>query len=136
MPPTKKLPRHSKLAIAEGLINCFAFGTSLAYTNQSRSYQFSVFPGMHTQDLSYTFFNGERDDFLGVPILSSVAKVMQGWFVDFAMLGDTAAGSTVTQVPLYTAQANVVNITGSGFTTVRDPSANSRCLFWLTGLTS
>ncbi len=126
---------RTKLAIAEGLINCFAFGTSLAYTNQTRSYQFSLFPGMHAQDEAYTFFNGDSADSLGIPISSSVAQTMQRWFVDFAMLGD-GAGSTATQIPVYTAQANVVSITGSGYPVVRDPSANSRCRYWLTGLTA
>ena len=126
---------RTKLAIAEGLINCFAFGTSLAYANLTRSYQFSLFPGMHAQDESYTFFNGDSADSLGIPISSSVAQTMQRWFVDFAMLGD-AAGSTATQIPVYTAQANVANITGSGYPVVRDPSANSRCRYWLTGLTA
>ena len=134
LPYTNQVGR-TKLAIAEGLVNCFAFGTALAYANQTRSYQFSVFPGMHAQDIAYTFFNGESSDFLGVPILSSAAKVMQAWFADFAMRGDSA-GSSVTQVPPYTAQANVLNITVSDFATVRDPSANSRCQFWLTELTS
>lgn len=126
---------RTKLAVAEAFLNCFAFGTHLAYANQSRAYQFSYFPGMHAQDTSYTFFNGETINGLGIPVLSSVAEIMQRWFVDFTALGD-GPGSTATQIPVYTALANVVNITGSGFPVVRDPSANSRCRFWLTGLTA
>ncbi|KAK3342036.1 Alpha/Beta hydrolase protein, partial [Lasiosphaeria hispida] len=133
-PYTNQVGR-TKLAIGEGLISCFAFGTNLAYSNQSRSYQFSVFPGMHAQDTSYTFNNGQDADFLGAPIPASAVQLMQAWFTDYATLGD-GAGSTASQIPVYTAQANVANVTGSGAAAVRDPSANARCKFWLTGLTA
>jgi len=68
---------RTKLVISEGLINCFSFGTNLAYNNQSRSYQFSVFPGIHAQDVGYTFFNGEATDGFGVPISASTAQLIQ-----------------------------------------------------------
>jgi len=127
---------RTKLAIAEGLINCFAFGTNLAYNNQSRAYQFSVFPGMHAQDTSYTFFSGGVTDGLGIPVEVSTAETMQRWFVGFAML-ETDRGSAAAEVPVYGAQANVVNVTGAGgFARVRDPAANARCRFWLEGVTA
>lgn len=132
-PYTDQIGR-TKLAVAEGVINCFAFGVSLAYTNQTRAYMFSLFPGMHAQDEPHTFFNGDSADSLGIPISPSVAQTMQGWFVDFARLGD-AAGSTATQIPVYTDQANVANIVAAGYPVVKDPAANSRCRYWL-GLTA
>ena len=133
-PYTNQVGR-TKLAIGEGLIDCFAFGVNLAYKNQTRGYLFSAFPGMHAQDVASTFFNGETSDSLGIPVSASVAQAMQGWFVDFATLGD-GSGSTATQLPVYTTQANVANVTGSNFPIARDPAANSRCRFWLTGLTA
>lgn len=133
-PYTNQIGR-TKLAVAEGVLDCFAYGVSLAYGNQTRSYMFSVFPGMHAQDERYTFFNGETADFLGIPISASVAETMQRWFVDFATRGD-APGSAATQIPVYTAQANVANVTGSGYLVVKDPAANVRCRYWLSGLTA
>ncbi|KAK0623778.1 Alpha/Beta hydrolase protein [Immersiella caudata] len=133
-PYTNQVGR-TKLAIAEGLIDCFAFGTSLAYSNQTRGYLFSIFPGMHAQDTSYTFFNGGASDGLGIPVSADAAVTMQRWFVDFAAKG-VGAGSTATQLPLYGSSANVANITGTGFPVVRDPAANARCRFWLSELTA
>ena len=123
---------RTRLAVAEGVLNCFAYGVNLVYENQTRSYMFSIFPGMHAQDERYTF-NGETADSLGIPISESVAQIMQRWFVDFIVLGN-ASGSTATQIPVYTAQANVANITGCGI--VKDLVANSRCRYWLSGLTT
>ena len=142
LPYTTQVGR-TKLAIAEALVNCFAYGVSLAYANQTRDYQFSAFPGMHGQDVGYTFFNGDSAEggLFGVPVDAATAGVMQRWFVDFAAYGggggssgSGAAGQVV--LPLYTAAANVVNVTGGGFAVVRDPAANARCEFWLRGLTS
>ncbi len=134
-PYTTQIGR-TKLAIAEGLIDCFSFGTNLAYSNTSRGYMFSIFPGIHAQDTSYTFYSGEATDGLGIPIDSDAAVTMQRWFVDFAVKG-FGSGSAAGQLPVYTAQANVVNITGGGgFPVVRDPAANARCRFWLEGLTA
>ena len=120
------------LAVAEGLINCNAVGAHVAYANRSRGYQFSIFPGIHAQDQDYTFFNGAEVDSLGVPIATATAATMQKWFVDFAMLG-TATGSTAADIPVYGSGASVLNVTGSGsgFAVVKDPSATSRCQFWL-----
>jgi len=132
--PYRNQVERTALAVGEGLLSCIAFGLNLAYKNQSRSYQFSSFPGIHGEDVQHTFFNGESLGSFGIPINASVATTMQAWFVDFAMLG-AGSGSTITQVPVYTSQANVVNITGSGFPIVKDPAANQRCRYWLTGLT-
>ena len=129
-PYTTEIGR-TKLAVAEAFMDCVAFGVHGAYRNQSRGYQFSYFPGMHAQDLEYTFFNGQEANGLGVPVLPAVAAVMQRWFVDFIVGG---TGNSYTQIPVYTAQANMVNITGTGYPVVRDPAANKRCRYWLEGL--
>lgn len=123
------------LALKEGLVTCNAFGTDIAYRNKTRSYQFSVFPGIHAQDVTYTFFNGQATDSLGLPIVASVAETMQRFFVDFAAYG-TASTSTVDQIPVYGANAAVLDISNSGMATITDPAANSRCRFWLRGLYS
>ncbi|KAK3392850.1 carboxylesterase family protein-like protein, partial [Podospora didyma] len=136
LPYTDQIGR-TKLAISEGLINCFSFGTNLAYANQSRSYQFSAFPGLHATDVSYTFYNaGDVVDGFGVPLSVPTAQLLQWWLTDFAALG-YGAGSTASQIPVYTSLANVANVTEAGqHPTVKDPAANARCRYWLTGLTS
>ena len=131
-PYTSQVERTA-LAVGEAFMDCYAFGVNLAYRNESRSYQFSIFPGFHAEDVDYTFWNGETTSGLGIPIVASTATTMQRWFVDFTEKGD-AVGSSARNIPVYTSAANVANITGTGFPTVRDPAANPRCRFWLEGL--
>lgn len=127
--------QRTKLAIAEGLVTCFSWGVNQAYGNATRGYQWSIFPGIHAGDVSYTFFNGESVGGFGVPTSVAAAEKMQRWFVDFAAKG-TAAGSAALELPVYGSGASVVNVTETGFATVRDPAANSRCRFWMEGLTT
>ncbi len=123
------------LAIGESLIQCNAFALHLAYQNQSRTYDFSVFPRIHAADVPYSFFNGEPTDGFGIPINTTIAQTMQSYFVDFAMVG-TKPGSSATAFPVYTAQAKTLNISGVGDFVVTDPAANKRCRFWVEGLYS
>ncbi|CAK7201818.1 hypothetical protein SEUCBS139899_004533 [Sporothrix eucalyptigena] len=123
------------LAIGEGLVTCFALGTGIAYGNTTHDYQFSLFPGIHAQDTAYTFWNGETTDTLGIPLEVLVAQTMQTWFTDFAA-GTLFSSASSSPLPaLYGSGASTTNITSGGLTAVHDPAANSRCQFWLTGLT-
>lgn len=133
--PYQTQSERLSLAVSEGLVTCNAFGTDVAYRNSTHSYQFSVFPGIHAQDVPYTFFNGETADSLGQPIDVSVAEMMQRFFVDFAAYG-TAGESTAAEIPVYGPNAAVLDIQNSGSATITDPAANSRCRFWIRGLYS
>ncbi len=133
--PYKTATERLALAVGEGLIDCWAFGLGRAYKGNPQSYQLSLFPGIHSQDIAYTFYNGETADSLGEIINPSVAAIMQGWFTDYAQSGDTE-GSTATQLPAYGCQGAVLNITDSGSVIAQDPAANPRCQFWLNNLMS
>ncbi|KAK3317965.1 Carboxylesterase [Apodospora peruviana] len=135
--PYRTQTERMTLAISESLILCNAFALHLAYQNQSRAYEFSVFPGIHASDVSYTFFNGgdSPTDSFGVPINTAVAQTMQRYFADFAMVG-AGPGSSANAIPLYTALARTLNITDGGNAVVTDPAANRRCRFWVEGLYS
>lgn len=126
---------RARVAVGEAFMDCVSFGVNVAYKNTSRSYVFAIWPGIHAQDLDYTFYNGQTMSGLGIPVVRSVAERMQRWFVDWVVRGD-AVGSAARDVPVYTAEARVVNITGEGYPIVRDPAANERCRFWLEGLTA
>lgn len=125
--PTERV----SLAIGEMIVSCYAFGLNLAYGGSARGYQFSIFPGMHSQDLAFTFWNGATTDGWGLPLPSTVAQKMQGWFVDFTLYGSTGT-SSVKSLPKYGFNAQVMNISlPSKFNTVSDPAANTRCGFLL-----
>ncbi|KAH7007332.1 hypothetical protein EDB80DRAFT_880839 [Ilyonectria destructans] len=122
--PTERV----SFAIGEMIVSCYAFGLNLAYGGSARGYQFSIFPGMHSQDLAFTFWNGATTDSWGLPLPSTVAQKMQGWFTLYGSTGT----SSVKSLPKYGFNAQVVNISlPSTFNTVSDPAANTRCGFLL-----
>jgi hypothetical protein len=123
--------QRASLAVGEALIDCFAFGVGLGYGNRTGGYMFSVFPGMHAQDMDYTFWNGASANGLGVPVDEAQAVEMQRWFVDFVKGG---LGAVAGRVPVYGEGAQVVDVVDvekGRFEVVRDPAANERCRYWL-----
>ena len=120
-------------AIGEAFIDCNAFGLNTAFNNATRGYLFDICPGLHAQDVGYTFFNGETSDSLGLLIDAGAAGRVQDWIVDFTILGD-GSGSSVTQLPVYGSTGQVLRV--PGFSSVQDPAKNQRCRFWLNDLTS
>ncbi|PKS11014.1 hypothetical protein jhhlp_002773 [Lomentospora prolificans] len=131
--PYRTMTQRLSLAVGDALFTCNSFAISLAYSNMTRGYLFDICPGMHGQDVSYTFFNGERADSLGLLVDRPTAGKMQSWFVDFTIFGD-ASGSSATQLPVFGSGAQVAHINGgTTFPSVQDPAASARCRFWLNG---
>jgi len=132
--PYTTMTERLKLAVGDALFSCNAVAINAAYGNNTRGYQFDICPGLHGQDVSYTFFNGEVAD-ATIPLLIDVptATTMQNIFVDFTIRG-TAQGSAANQLPVYGAGASVANFDGAAsLAVIKDPSASSRCQFWIQG---
>ena len=121
---------RTALLISNFLVTCNA--NILASTLKSGyAYFFSVPPGLHGEDVPYTFFNGDSstsDE--GLPVNASVAGVFQKYLTNFAITGKpTAQGSQ--DFTIYGQQDTVTNIgvTGLG-TQIKDPGAVPACQFW------
>ena len=123
------------LAMSEIIVQCNAFATHLGYNNQTRAYLFDVFPGVHAQDVAFTFYNSGETDFFGAPVNEPVADFWQTYIADFARAG-TAAGSTAALLPKYTSAGKTLRITPNGNTVDNDPARNARCRFLVQGLFS
>ena len=128
------------LILSEALVTCNVNALTSAFGAASSGYQFSVFPGIHAQDVMYTFFNGPAADFFGNVVDPGVASVLQSIIVDFTISG---AGNLVAvallQQPGLLFQPNsttFLNLDVNGLTAIQDPAANPRCQFWQQGLFS
>ena len=116
---------------------CWTVLLAATYAPNSHNYIFSVPPGFHAQDLSYTFYNG-----FGYEVNITVAHVLQGYVANFALNGNPN-GAGLPQFPAWTPDlktvetdkaaalngAQVVNLTTSGFPIVTEDAAG-RCGFW------
>ena len=131
------------LMVSEALVTCNANAVLNAFDESASGYLFSLAPGIHAQDVGYTFYNGQTTDFYGMPLNEGVAGLLQSIIVNFAQskkrgVLDAIAVSgpqSLPNLPL-SRRASILNVTGSEFQVVQDPAQNSRCEFWQTGLFS
>lgn len=96
-------------------------------------YQFSVPPGLHGEDIEYTFFNGDEttQDVGGGIVNAAVAGVLQDYIVSFAETGQPRSKG-VPRFPDYGNGLGKVldlNVTGLG-TVLPDVNDNVRCKYW------
>ncbi|KAF2233725.1 alpha/beta-hydrolase [Viridothelium virens] len=137
---TNQLQRTA-LLISEAVFTCNAYWLNEAFRNQTFSYLFSVYPGIHGEDVAYTFFDGQT----GPIILEDVgnatfAKEFQEYLTNFAETGNPN-GDGLPQFPMYgkDATVQVLNLTASlapSISQTTDPAANYRCDWWQKALYS
>ena len=95
--------------------------------SNSYTYEFAVPPGIHGQDLAYTFYNGPSASVTS----KEVAELLQDYIVSFAMTGKPsshAAGDATFYPYRRNDDALILNVTGPSV--IRDPTANARCAWW------
>ena len=122
---------RTALTINELSFSCNSRFLDLAFGNKTYSYLFSVPPGLHGEDVAYTYFNGDTsssDD--GSPVNATVARALQDYLTSFAMNG-TPNEKGVPYFPMYGSGSAVENIALTGLgTTTKDAFANPRCDWW------
>lgn len=122
---------RTALTISESSFACNTRYLDLAFANKTYSYLFSVPPGLHGEDISYTYFNGDTstsDD--GSPVNATVAKALQDYLTSFAMNGNPNEKG-VPYFPMYGSGSTVVDIAATNLgVTLTDTVANSRCDWW------
>jgi cholinesterase len=128
---TDQLGRTS-LLVSEVSFTCNTRYLDLAFLNKTYSYYFTVPPGLHGDDVAYTFFNGDTttsDE--GSPVNATVAKALQHYITEFTMTGKpNEAGEPF--FPIYGANSSTDVLSNSKAfgTQVTDTTANARCSFW------
>lgn len=105
-----------------------------AYHNQTYAYELSIPPGLHGDDVPYTFFNNGT-----TPVGSSrlnvqnvtVAEVMQDYFTSFTQCGKP---SSPLGPPFhrYGQQGSLLNLGNYSISAEREPTDSPRCRFWQT----
>jgi carboxylesterase type B len=87
--------------------------------------EFAVFPGIHGEDVPYTFANGNNPSIANL----AIATAMQEYFTSFAING-VPKGQGIPRFPLYGAGSDAIEFNATSIHDIRDESANSRCLWW------
>lgn len=122
---------RTALSISEATFACNTRYLDLAFHNQTFSYFFAIPPGIHTQDVAYTYFNGDDSASNGPfpPVISDVAILFQRSLTSFVQTGVPFASGEL-DFPVYGEEATVWVMNTTGFSTMRDTAANSRCDYW------
>ncbi|KAH7039472.1 Carboxylesterase [Macrophomina phaseolina] len=127
------------LAVAESSFTCNAFALDRAYGNETYAYLFGVAPGLHGQDIPYTYYNPDAPRSAGglslAPTNQTIAFALQDYITSFAATG--IPDSPVDGLPLfpvYGEDAEIVSLNSSSISEAMDPAANARCRWWQLGL--
>ncbi|KFY90305.1 hypothetical protein V500_05211 [Pseudogymnoascus sp. VKM F-4518 (FW-2643)] len=130
LPYTTQLSRTSVL-VSESVFTCNTRALDLAFGNKTYSYYFSVPPGLHGEDVAYTFFNGDTSTSnQGLPVDATVAAALQDYITSFAMNGNPNEVG-VPFFPLYGGNSSTQVIAiGKLGSQVTDTAANERCAWW------
>ena len=123
------------LAIAESSFACNTNYLARAYGNRTHNYLFSVPPGLHGQDVPYTFFNGAPGQASASVLSPSTATALQEYITSFTVTG-TPGVPGLPHFPIYGMDAEVQDLSATGIREIRDPAANERCLWWQKGFVS
>ncbi|KAA8566567.1 hypothetical protein EYC84_009115 [Monilinia fructicola] len=129
--PYTNIYERVSLITAEISFTCNTRYLNTAFLNETHSYYFTVPPGLHGEDIAYTFFNGDTttlDD--GLPVNATVAAVLQRYIMNFVVTGNPN-GDRVPFFPEYQSNATTVVIGSTGLGSLQtDTTANNRCEWW------
>lgn len=121
------------LVISEMMVSCNSrflatgLGVGLTY-----AYQFSVPPGLHMDDIPYTFYDGVSSSVSN----ATVATSMQRYIVSFAITGDPNAAvqpDGLPSFPVYGPEGSLTNFNTTFIDVEGDPNNNPRCDWWQRG---
>lgn len=122
---------RASLLISEFSFVCNTRYLDLAYWNKTYSYFFTVPPGLHGDDIAYTFFNGDTttpDE--GLPVNTTIARALQHYITEFVLKGKpNEVGFPIFPIYGSNSSTEVLGLQGFG-TQIKDTGANARCDFW------
>lgn len=118
--------------VSEAFFTCNTNYLDRAFGNKSYAYEFEVPPGLHGEDVMYTFYDGQGSTSVsGEPLVAQIANVMQQYIVNFVVTGNPN-GNGVPKFPQYGSNAQEEGFNITGFKTQTDPTENQRCFWWQT----
>ncbi|KAF7876425.1 hypothetical protein EAF04_001517 [Stromatinia cepivora] len=129
--PYTNIWERASVITAEFAFTCNTRFLNTAFLNETHSYFFTVPPGLHGEDIAYTFFNGDTTTSDGgMPVNATVAAVLQRYIMNFAITGNPN-GKEVPFFPEYQSNSTTVVLGTTGLGSVQtDTTANNRCDWW------
>ena len=111
--------------IGDTIISCNTDFVNKAFSNNTYAYEFAVFPGIHGQDVSYSFYSGVSASVSNV----TVAYGMQDYITSFVVSG-TPKSSLGPTFSKHGSGALELEFNQASIVMTQDPTSSSRCA-WL-----
>ncbi|TVY93397.1 Carboxylesterase [Lachnellula willkommii] len=128
---TNQIERAAAI-VGEALFACNANYLDRAFGQRAWSYEFSVPPSLHGDDVPYTFYQSPNSAVLN----DTLAVEMQEYFTNFAITGDPN-GVGLPDFPTYWSDGEsgytggkVLDLNVSSIGVIPDVLANPRCYWW------
>lgn len=112
--------------VSDAIFTCSANLLARAYGNATYDYLFAIPPGLHAQDVPYTFFNGPDS---ANRVVEGVAVALQDYLTNFAAAGDPN-GPGLPRFEMYGSEKQVLSLAVERLRMIKDPAVGERCLFW------
>ena len=120
--------------LGEAILQCNTFFMDTAYAalNQSFGYYFEIPPGIHGEDLVYTFYNNQGLDIADQLLNTTVAIALQDYITTFAQNGAPSSPDVqgIPNFQLYGTDSKVEDFQLGTVLDIVDPQKNARCQWW------
>lgn len=119
--PYKTNLDRAALITSDVVVDCNTYLLALAYQNTTYNYLFDVPPGLHGDDLHYTFGPD--------PSVKSdqIRQAIQDYIISFVSTG-TPSGSLEPHFPEYGRSNTVLQLHPANIVPKPDPAASDRCI--------
>jgi carboxylesterase type B len=111
--------------LCDFIFQCNTDYINQSFHGQSFAYRFSIPPGIHAQDLPYTFYNRPVQAVAN----NTVAVILQDYITSFAKT-IIPASSLGPVFKSYGGGTGLLNFGPDAILTTLDPAANERCQWW------
>jgi carboxylesterase type B len=127
--PYKSLLERIYLLIAESALICNTKYMNAAYEH-SYAYTFDIGPSFHGCDSGYNFYDAQAAN-APTGTFATYAQQLQDYQVNFITNGDpNGQGLPAWPVQGRNANAGAKLLNEQGWSTVKDPTSNPRCVWW------
>ncbi|KAH8696178.1 Alpha/Beta hydrolase protein [Talaromyces proteolyticus] len=113
------------LTLSDLAFQCNTFYVNRAFGDKTYAYRFSIPPGVHAEDLPYTFYNGPNPAVAN----ATAALILQDYITTFTKTG-VPTSSLGPPFEEYGRDKTVLNFGSELIMTTLDPAASERCRWW------
>lgn len=112
--------------VGESQFSCYMLYLNRAFQYRTYSYEFSIAPALHGDDIAYTFYNATATGSVDQEVVTAI----QDYILNFVRSGDPSQDSQVPPFPRHDVLNEVMDLNRSHIYPIADITNNPRCAWW------